>query len=241
MELTGRQEAFIRNLVDLYLEHAEPIHYSRLAERLGVSPFTAYDMMKLLEERGYVRSEYQLPEGKPQTGRSIIVFAPTPKAHQVIAELTADAPQGDWEDVKDALLDRVRSGRFEDSDVVIDVLARVPQDDPPVLRYCTEVATVLTLRVWRSSAWARLSRHIEPLLASNGAVSRETLLLLAGSAVGALAGDSDSDDTWLEEMAGHTETYLGYVSAMADDDCRRLATNLRDALDPLVADEGAGR
>jgi DNA-binding MarR family transcriptional regulator len=240
MELTGRQEAFIRNLVDLYLEHAEPIHYSRLAERLGVSPFTAYDMMRLLEERGYVRSEYQLQEGKRQSGRSIIVFAPTPKAHQVIAELTAEAPQGDWEHVTDALLERVRSGRFEDSDVVMDVLARMPQDDPPALRYCTEVATVLTLRVWRSGHWARLNKHIEPLLVSGDAVSREDLLLLGGLAIGVLAGSGVGDDAWLDEMAGHTRTYLGTVGGMADSDWRRLAMNLRAALDPLVAGKEAG-
>lgn len=241
MELTGRQEAFIRNLVDLYLEYAEPIHYSRLAERLGVSPFTAYDMMKLLEERGYVRSEYQLQEGKPQSGRSIIVFTPTPKAHQIIADLTADAPQGDWKDVKDALLERMRSGRFEDSDMMIDVLARVPQDDPPVLRYCTEVATVLTLRVWRSSRWSRFSRHFQPLLASEAAASRERLLLLAGSAIAVLGDSDDGDDSWLDEMVGHTEAYLGYVGVMADDDCRRLATNLRAALAPLIAGKEAGQ
>lgn len=239
MELTGRQEAFIRNLVDLYLEHAEPIHYSRLAERLGVSPFTAYDMMKLLEERGYVRSEYQVPEGKHQAGRSIIVFAPTQKAHQVIADLTAEAPQGDWGLVKEALLDRVRSGQFEDSDVVIDVLARMPQDGSPVMRYCTEVATVLTLRVWRSGHWPRLGRHLRALLAGDDGASREHLLLLAGSAVGALAGEDDSDDPWLDEMLDHTETYLGYVSVMADDDWRRLAESLREALAPLAADPGA--
>lgn len=235
MELTGRQEAFIRNLVDLYLQHAEPIHYSLLAERLGVSPFTAYDMMRLLEERGYVRSEYQLQEGKRQAGRSIIVFAPTPKAHQVIAELTEDAPQGQWEEVKDALLERVRSGRFEDRDAVMDVLARMPQDDPPVLRYCTEVATVLTLRVWRSDHWAQLAKHLEPLFDAQGTPSRESLLLLVGFAIGLLAGSNASDDTWLDEMVGPTETYLGYVSAMAPDDCHRLAQNLRAALDPLVA------
>lgn len=239
MDLTGRQEAFIRNLVDLYLENAEPIHYSLLAERLGVSPFTAYDMMRLLEERGYVRSEYQLQEGKRQPGRSIIVFAPTPKAHQVMAELAADIPQGNWEEVKDALLERVRSGRFEDSDVVMDVVARLPQDDPPLLRYCTEVATVLTLRVWRSGDWDKLSKRLQPLLASADGASRESLLLLGGFAIGMLAGSDASDDTWLEEMAGPTETYLGYVSAMALDECRRLAMNLRAVLDPLVTSKEA--
>jgi len=39
---------------------------------------TAYDMLRLLEERGLVTSEYVLPEQGP--GRSMIVFRPTAKA-----------------------------------------------------------------------------------------------------------------------------------------------------------------
>ena len=54
MKLTRRQEEFIKNLVDLNQEFNGPIHYSVLAERLGVSPFTAYDMLCMLEEKGVV-------------------------------------------------------------------------------------------------------------------------------------------------------------------------------------------
>ena len=64
LKLTRRQEDFINNLLDLYREMEGPIHYSVLAERLGVSPFTAYDMLRLLEEKGLVSSEYYLPSDK---------------------------------------------------------------------------------------------------------------------------------------------------------------------------------
>jgi DNA-binding MarR family transcriptional regulator len=243
MELTRRQETFIRNLVDLYGEHDRPIHYPELAERLGVSPFTAYDMLRLLEERGYARSEYHLsdaaPEdGKRQSGRSIIVFAPTDKAHHLMADLSAEAPPGDLEGVKRVLLERVRSGRFPDVELAREVLARVPQDESPVLRYCTEVATVLTLRVWRAGRWQHMREYLEPLLLTAEAATRENLLLLAGFAVGALAGRADGDAAWLDEMSQHTQSYLGFVSEMGGDDCRRLASNPNAALSPLLG--GAG-
>lgn len=51
MKITRRQEDFIRKLLDLYRESEGPIHYSELAERLGVNRFTAYDMLRLLEEK----------------------------------------------------------------------------------------------------------------------------------------------------------------------------------------------
>ncbi len=240
MDLTRRQEAFIRNLVDLYREQAEPIHYPLLAERLGVSPFTAYDMLRLLEERGYARSEYHLDEGKRQPGRSIIVFAPTAKAHQLMAELGADLPAADWEKVKEVLLERLRSGRFEDTELAAEVLARVPQDDSPVLRYCTEVATVLMLRLWRSGRWRSASAYLKALLFSAKAATRESLLLLGGFALGALADQEGVDGTWADEVSGHTETYLGYVSGMDTDACRQLAANLNAVLAPLLGSGEAG-
>ena len=76
MKLTRRQEEFIESLIDLNREVEGPIHYSVLAERLGVSPFTAYDMLRLLEEKGLVRSEYHLAAGKSGPGRAERLFCP---------------------------------------------------------------------------------------------------------------------------------------------------------------------
>ncbi len=52
MELTRHQEDFIHKLLDFYCELHEPFHYSQLAERLGISPFIAYDMLRLFEKKG---------------------------------------------------------------------------------------------------------------------------------------------------------------------------------------------
>ncbi len=76
MKLTRRQEEFVQKMVELKQEFDGPVHYSLLAERLGVSPFTAYDMLCLLEEKGYVTSEYQLPTDKSGPGRAERVFYP---------------------------------------------------------------------------------------------------------------------------------------------------------------------
>ena len=76
MKLTRRQEKFIQKMIELKHEFACPIHYSLLAKRLGVSPFTAYDMLCLLEEKGYVTSEYQLPADKSGPGRAERLLLP---------------------------------------------------------------------------------------------------------------------------------------------------------------------
>lgn len=81
MKLTRRQEEFVKKLLELKQEFDGPIHYSLLAERLGVSPFTAYDMLCLLEAKGYVTSAYQLPPDKCGPGRAERVFYPGEMAY----------------------------------------------------------------------------------------------------------------------------------------------------------------
>ena len=90
MKLTRRQEDFIHKMLDLYRELQGPIHYTVMAERLGVSRFTAYDMLRLLEEKGLVISEYQLAESKSGPGRSEVVFIPSPEAHRLFASLAGE-------------------------------------------------------------------------------------------------------------------------------------------------------
>jgi predicted ArsR family transcriptional regulator len=73
MKLTRHQGTFIRRLSDLYYRGDESIHYSALADHLDVSKITAYDMLRLLEEKGYVNSQYQLAYDKTGSGLTSIV------------------------------------------------------------------------------------------------------------------------------------------------------------------------
>jgi ABC-2 type transport system ATP-binding protein len=87
MKLTRRQEGFLRQMLDLYHQMNKPLHYSEIAERVGVSRFTAYDMLRLLEKNGFVASDYQLAADKSGPGRSEIVFMPTERTHRLLSAL----------------------------------------------------------------------------------------------------------------------------------------------------------
>ena len=125
MKLTGRQEAFIRNMLDLSRELNGPIHYSVLAERMGVSPITAYDMLRFLEEKGLVTSQYQRAAGKSRPGRSAVVFVPTRRASQPMAQMKG-VPADDWEATKELLLENVRKRDGPDCELARELLARCP-------------------------------------------------------------------------------------------------------------------
>ena len=75
--LTARQRTFLRELQRLYREHRKPVHYTAIAERVGVNRFSAYDMLKVLEKKGVASSTYALAAGHSGPGRSMVVFAPT--------------------------------------------------------------------------------------------------------------------------------------------------------------------
>ncbi|MBE3555043.1 MAG: Lrp/AsnC family transcriptional regulator, partial [Thermicanus sp.] len=81
MILTERRKQFLQKLIDLYQMTNLPVHYETLAHALGVSKWTAYDMMRELEKQGYLSRDYALHPG--EIGRSQIVFQPTEKASEL--------------------------------------------------------------------------------------------------------------------------------------------------------------
>src|SRR5258708_5447575 len=130
MELTRRQTTFIERLVDLYHEAQGPIHYSTLAQRLGVSRFTAYDMLRLLEEKGLVTSAYQLTAGKSGPGRSEVLYEPTERAHALVAELAGPGGPVEWATVKRRLVENFAGQNGHDRELTQAMLARVPRQGP---------------------------------------------------------------------------------------------------------------
>src|SRR5919204_432891 len=109
MRLTRRQQDFLRKLLDLYHETRQPIHYTRVAESLGVNRYSAYDMLKLLEQKGYVHSEYVLSQAHSGPGRSSIAFLPTPKARAAVRLFAGQSVQNaEWEAVRERILSRLR-------------------------------------------------------------------------------------------------------------------------------------
>ena len=103
MKLSHRQRDFLNRLLDLYHDTKAPVRYADVAQALDVRPVTAYEMLRLLENKGLVYSETIRPQG--HKGRSIVVFSPTDKTISALAGLTSD-PQDDqeWKEAKANIL-----------------------------------------------------------------------------------------------------------------------------------------
>jgi len=230
MKLTRRQEEFVQKMIELKQEIDGPVHYSLLAERLGVSPFTAYDMLCLLEEKGYVTSEYQLPPDKCGPGRAERVFYPGEMAH-VREQRIADETGGvrlEGEVLKEYVLEKLRQGGMPDGDkdLVEQLMARLLPAGQGDVHYCVEVMTVAALRLQHSAGRQALLEHLPYILPGEGGARQANLCLLGGFVFGILAQQSAPGQEWLGKLREHLQGYLDAVMEMGREDCNKLAAQL---------------
>lgn len=73
--LTARQAEFLAAVYDL-ARHGGGVHYSQVAARLGVSRWTAYDVLSCLAQKGFLRVEREQRPEPSLAGRCRVLFRP---------------------------------------------------------------------------------------------------------------------------------------------------------------------
>ena len=229
LKLTPRQQMFLDNLFDLYDELKGPVHYSIVAEKLGVNKFSAYDMLKVLEDKGVAASSYVLSTNQTGPGRSQVVFYPTNKAAQFLTQLRDEVFNGgDWQAVKKRILNQLQDARQRNSaDALREAFAKLP-DPKNSLNYCAQMISIQLL-------------NIERLRATNLLPALDTLKGQGQVGLGALAGLSlasaltnDSDDTTLtEKLLAHSKRFQKQLTEMSDESIIQLSAFLNDAMAQL--------
>ncbi len=241
MRLTARQRAFLEKMLDVYYGHQrQPVHYSTLAHALGVAKSTAYEMLKLLEQKGYVSSEYHLADDHTGPGRSMILFQPTMKTLRTFRHLLGeDARDIDWEVIKHKVLERLAAeGLPNDEDLLYELVAAIPESRDSI-SYCCRViaASLLSLRsqfVSRVQA-STLFRS----LAGGEASSLAALDLLPGFALGFHCA-LHRDPSWMSRLAECAERYQAYLHQMDEEALRGLVRFSRDLVDALQLSSRSG-
>ncbi|WML42380.1 Lrp/AsnC family transcriptional regulator [Neobacillus sp. OS1-2] len=103
ISLTKRRREFLDQIWQQYQTTNLPVHYSDVAEAIGVSKWTAYDVLKTLESQGLLKRTYAVNEN--ETGRSTVVFSPTSMADLLFQKERREISNPDeWE----IILNRVR-------------------------------------------------------------------------------------------------------------------------------------
>ena len=236
MKLTGRQKDFLNKFLDLYREVDRPLHYAVLADRVGVTKITAYDMLRLLEERGLVASEYVLPEGSGP-GRSSIVFRPTEKAVTVMAQLAQLAGErwdaAEWGEVKERILSALREGRGTDYQNLLDeILLRIPERKSPML-YATEMITAVLLSLHQLKEDTKASSLLENLR-TLGWPRELALSALAGLTLGlTLVERANRRVTTL--LLSYTQKYQDHLARLSAENKKRLSDFAQEVMKIIEA------
>lgn len=232
MDLTARQRDVLVKLLNLYRESQQPIHYTQVAERLGVNRYSAYDMLKLLERKGFVASEYLRTSDRGGPGRSSIVFRPTPKARAALRLLGGRgvlSPDKDvWEATKARILAQLRSGDPH-GELVAELLSHTePSDVESPLLFCTEMIGALLAHLHRVRATVTLGGRASRLRALIPA-GELGLGTLAGLGLGSLIGNRLELAT-VERWQSSIRRYQTILADLGEEHVAALSDFLQEAL-----------
>ena len=225
LKLTPRQQAFLDKLFELYREFKGPVHYSIVADNLGVNKFSAYDMLKVLEEKGVAASSYVLSGKQIGPGRSQVVFYPTNKAAQFLTQLRDEVRQsGDWQKVKQRVLHQLEEASHTNPlDALREAVSNLPDTKAP-LNYCAEMISVLLLNIERFR-----SNQLQPALEALNTSGQVGLGALAGLSLASTLTNEAEDTTLTEKLLAHTQRFQNQLAEMSDESISKLSAFFNDA------------
>ena len=245
MKITTRQKEFLQSLIDLYQENASPIHYSEVAQKMGVSKWTAYDMLQLLRKEGLLEVEYLIPESDNykwgKLGRSTITFFPTKKGYSVsnLPERKLSTKVAELNKLKNDIIQKFEEikGKFNLKELFKEAL----QTKSPLI-FCACVLLILILlikKITEGVAEIKLLSQVIPPDATNTYIEL-ALIVFVGMCFGVLTKYINNIPKYvtgpnnnLDEYAGYIQTYNQYVSQMDKKEQKSLLDFLRETLEEI--------
>jgi hypothetical protein len=231
--LTFRQKAFLGRLLELYNEVNEPVHYTVVAGRLGLSSSSAYDMLRVLEQKRMVASHYMTPKEVAGPGRASVLFYPTAQAVEYFAGVAGEiSEKEEWEELKVQILESLRqvnpAGYRE---LIQEVLKKSPSVRTP-LAHCATIVAALLLGL--KEARHKMTRTGSVAAIVNAPASKLRMSILAGLVLGLSLADSKVRDI-LGNYRRYTEKYEVSLKKLNRDSLVSLHSFTRDVWEALEA------
>ena len=230
MKLTRRQRTVLRKFLDVYREHGEALHYTAVAEHLGVSTVTAYDMLRLLEDRGLLKSEFVLPSEREGGGRAKVMFRPTAAGQNLFTDLGGETwQQEEWDTLKKRILQTLQAEKGSDYQNLLDeLLIRITEQRPPLL-YAAETITAIILQAYQLEENMADSKFMERLR-SLGLPDEVGLNAVSGLVVG-LSFVERANRRATSALLAQTSKYQEMLAQLNKQSRRRLADFVTQVMD----------
>ncbi|WP_017691091.1 hypothetical protein [Paenibacillus sp. PAMC 26794] len=224
MPLTKRRLQLLRKLVELYQRSSLPIHYETLARSLGVSKWTAYDMLKEIEKLGFVTRSYEV--NSKETGRSQVVFAPTGKAADLFKQNLSDSYNlADWEQTVAhirSLLKNVKNGNI--NDLIRNLMNEIPSKSSNI-EFCGYILGLLLVYVKKLGGRTEM---LIRMVVSKTPNSENGTLMFVGTVLGTII--QAINDELGDEFTGLVSEFLRIMDELSSQDRRLLSDMLHEAL-----------
>jgi len=248
MKITTRQKEFLQSLIDLYEQKASPVHYSEVAQKMGVSKWTAYDMLQLLRKNGLLEVEYLIPESSSnykykceKLGRSTITFFPTKKGYIVsnLPQRKLSTKAAELNKLKKEIIqkfDKIK-GKFNLKDLFKEALET---KSPLIFCACLLLILILVIKkITEGIAEIKLLSQVIPTDATSTYVEL-ALIVFVGMCFGVLTKYINKIPNYitvpnnnLDEYADYIQTYNQYVSQMDKKEQKSLLDFLKETLNEI--------
>lgn len=179
MSLTRRRRDFLAALITLYEHDGQPVHYSKVANALKVSRWTAYDILRQLEQDGYLEAVYETGREERGPGRTLVFYKPAIKNEAANRELVEE-----WLALRARLLKLLEKKRQRAKEIVAELLHELPEMQGRLAKTAYNLA-VLLAHLGEISASGR--RFLADIIA-RARHPEERLSLFTGAAIGTLIG-----------------------------------------------------
>lgn len=222
MFLTERRKQFLGKLIDLYQKTNLPVHYETLAKALGVSKWTAYDMLRELEKLGYLARDYALNRG--EAGRSQIVFRPTLQASRLFEQKrdgTISAEE--WQNTKAKVLQFLNKPASCGLSETVQKMAGEMAHVQVQVAFCAYIIGLLLVHLRylgeKTGAWIK---H----LVRKAPTSEMRITMFVGTVLGAVIEKANHEigieitdlvGQYLQSLAGLSEQERGMLADFLDD------------------------
>ena len=206
MSLTNHQADVLTVIQALYAEQGGPFHYSLLAERMDMSSFAAYDMLRVLEEKGQVRSVYWRDPERSGPGRALRLFEPTD------ATLPPEVVAAWRSDLRQQLSMR--------TEIAVDEQGRGLSHE---MRFALELHSVILERLPESRGRFHLDAFIGP---ADVEPKPHKLAFFNAIALGLLLERFADDEEWCRELVRHMEQSTTIMQNLNADDQALLAEKM---------------
>jgi len=185
MAITKRRLDFLRIIKQIYESTGFPVHYARVAELLGVSKWSAYEMLKNLEREEFLTSQYEVNQVEKNPGRAMVMFMPTQKLDQALSGKLLDlkTTSREWRQEKERLLSLFdESKKSSTKGLWEQLMVELPSMENPLVS-CAYVITIVV------SQLQTLSENSLRLLKNMAVEARKGpigLAMFVGTAIGSL-------------------------------------------------------